>query len=59
MPVNAPDTGSIPGPGRFHLLRAAKPMHHTTEPWLWSPCGTTTELTLPRDHGPQQEKPLQ
>ena len=28
LPVNAEDTGSIPGLGRFHMLQATKPMHH-------------------------------
>ena len=26
--ANARDTGSIPGPGGYHMQRAAKPMHH-------------------------------
>ena len=29
LPVNAGDTGLVPGPGRFHMLhRASKPMFH-------------------------------
>ena len=27
-PANAGDTGSSPGPGRSHILRATKPVHH-------------------------------
>ena len=27
-PANAGDTGSIPGPGRSHMPRATKPVHH-------------------------------
>ena len=44
-PADAGDTGSIPGPGRFHKPHA---------PQLLSPCATTTE-----DCAPQEEKPLQ
>ena len=42
-PTNAGDTGSVPGPGRFHM---------------WSPCTATTELVF-RGNVLQQEKPLQ
>ena len=28
LPANAGDMGSIPGPGRFHMPRATKLMHH-------------------------------
>ena len=28
LPANAGDTGSSPGPGRSHMLGAAKPVHH-------------------------------
>ena len=39
LPAHAEDTGSIPGPGRFHMLWATKPMHlsyqvHALEPML-------------------------
>ena len=27
-PANAGDTGSSPGPGRSHMPRATKPVHH-------------------------------
>ena len=39
-PANAGDTGSSPGPGRSHMLRAAEqlsPCATTTEPELYSP----------------------
>jgi len=32
MPCNPGDTGSIPGPGKFHTLQATKPFATTTEP---------------------------
>ena len=43
-PVSAGDMGSIPGPGRFHMI---------------SPFVTTTEAQVPRARVPQQEKPPQ
>ena len=36
-PANAGDTGSIPGAGRSHMRRAAKPESQVTEPVLPSP----------------------
>ena len=29
LPANAGNMGSIPAPGRFHMPRATKPMHHS------------------------------
>ena len=48
--ANAGDTGSIPGPGRFHSHRTMKPM---------SPHAAATEAHVPRAHAPQQKKPSQ
>ena len=49
-PVNAGDTGSIPGPGRSQtMLRSSK----ARVPQLLSPRAART----PRAHAPQQEKP--
>ena len=28
LPASVRDTGLIPGPGRFHMLQATKPVHH-------------------------------
>ena len=39
-PANAGDEGSIPGPGRFHLLRG----NEACEPRLLSPCSRAHEL---------------
>ena len=66
-PANAGDTGSIPGPGRSHLLQSNQAhapqllsLHSgSREPQLLSPCATTTEAGAPRAHALQQEKPLQ
>ena len=66
--ANAGDTGSIPGPGRFHMLwsnkarvtQPMKPVHaraHT--PQLLSLCVASTETCVPRACAPQQEKPPQ
>ena len=44
LPANAGDTGSIPGPGRFHMPRR----NETCVPQLLSP----------RAHALQQEKPV-
>ena len=67
LPANAGDTGSSPGPGRFHMLqsnefRAPQLLSlrfRAREPQLLSPCATTTEALLPRAHALQQEKPPQ
>ena len=40
-PGNAGNTGSIPGPGRFHMLRS----NWTHAPQLLSPGAATTEST--------------
>ena len=55
LPANAGDTGSIPGPGRSHMLRSNK----AREPQLLSPHATTTEVHMPRNHALQQKKPPQ
>ena len=48
MPANAGDTGSVFGPGRFHL------------PWRQlNLCASATESSHPRSCAPQQEKPSQ
>ena len=54
-PANAGDTGSIPGPERFHMLRS----NQAHEPQLPGPRAAITEAHLPRAHARQQEKPLQ
>ena len=41
LPANAGDTGSIPGPGRSHMLQS---IPHAAE--RLSPCATTTEPAL-------------
>ena len=60
LPVNAGDTGSIPGPGRFHMQW--NNLAH--EPQLLSPCSRAHGPQLlrpivPRASDPQQEKSLQ
>ena len=55
LPANAGDMGSIPGPGRFHMLRS----NQAHVPQLLSPRATTTEAQVPRAYARQQEKPLQ
>ena len=47
-PANAADTGSIPGPGRLHIIAEQL-----------SPCLTTTQPMRPRAYVQQQEKPPQ
>ena len=61
-PANAEDTGSIPGPGRSHMPRATKPMHHNhwdcfraREPQLLKPLGLEPGLCNKRSH--RNEKP--
>ena len=66
-PANAGDTGSSPGPGRFHMPRsnwAREPQllslrSRAHAPQLLSPRATTTEAHAPRARAPQQEKPPQ
>ena len=53
LPANAGDTGSSPGPGRFHMPRSNK----APVPQLLSLSATTTEAHTPRARAPQQEKP--
>ena len=50
LPANAGDTGSIPGPGRSHMLWS----NYTHEPQLLSPRATTTEACVPRARALQQ-----
>ena len=67
LPANAGDTGSSPGPGRFHMPRSNKApvpqllsLRSTArEPQLLSPRATTTEACGPRVHALQQKKPRQ
>ena len=54
-PANAGDTGSIPGPGRSHMLRC----NWARAPQLLSPRATTTEARAPRARAPHQERPPQ
>ena len=66
-PANAGDTGSSPGPGRFHMPWSNKAhvpqllslRSRAREPQLLSPHATTTEARTPRACAPQQEKPPQ
>ena len=66
-PANAGDMGSIPGPGRSHMLRsnyAHAPQllslcSRARAPQLLSPCAATTEAPAPRARAPHQEKPQQ
>ena len=46
--ANAEDAGSIPGPGRLHIIAEQL-----------SPCLTTTQPMRPRAYVQQQEKPPQ
>ena len=66
--ANAGDTGSIPGPGRFHMLRATKAWapqllepvsSRAWEQQLMSPRAATAEVHVPRAHAAQEEKPPQ
>ena len=67
LPANSGDTGSIPGPGRCHMLQSnwasepqpLSPCSRACKPQPVSPCATTTEARLSRACAPQQEKPLQ
>ena len=54
-PANARDTGSIPGPGIFHILRSNK----ARVPQLLSLCVATTEAHTPRACALQKKKPSQ
>ena len=44
LSANAGDTGSIPGPGKFHMPRSN--LAHV--PQILSPCAATTEACVPR-----------
>ena len=67
LPANAGDKGSIPGPGRSHMLQSNKArapqllsLHSRAhEPQLLSPRAATTEAHVPRACVLQQEKPPQ
>ena len=67
LPANAGDTGSNPGPGRFHMLQSNEAhvlqlrslRSRACKPQLLSPHATTTEACVPRACAPQQERPLQ
>ena len=56
LPANAGDTGSIPGPGRFHMPRSNEahvpqllsPSSKAGEPQLLSPRDATTEAQCPQ-----------
>ena len=66
-PASAGDTGSSPGPGRFHMLQSNKGREpqllslrsRALEPQLLSLCAATTEACVPRAPALQQEKPPQ
>ena len=58
------DTGSIPGPGRSHMLRSNPATHHSywaraLQPARQSPNPETTEPRAPGAHVLRQETPLQ
>ncbi|XP_073650627.1 ubiquitin-conjugating enzyme E2 W [Tursiops truncatus] len=65
--ANAGDMGSGPGPGRSHMPQSSEAhmpqllslRSRAREPQLLSPHATTTEASVPRAHGLQQEKPPQ
>ena len=50
-PANAGHTGTIPGPGSFHMPQGNQAHDKTAEPVLWGPSATTMEA-----RAPQQEK---
>ena len=54
-PANAGDTGSVPGPGRFHMPRRS----WARVPQLLPLSAATTEACGPRACAPPQGKPLQ
>ena len=66
-PANVGDTGSSPGPGRFHMPQSKEAcvpqllsLHSRAhEPQLLSPRATTAEACTPKARAPQQEKPPQ
>ena len=63
MPAGAGDTGSIPGPGRFHMPQSSHACEHNPrapalEPSsLKCPHGAATVACVSRACAPQQEKP--
>ena len=46
-PANAGNTGSIPDPGRCHMLRSNQPTCHMIEPVLENSEATATEACAP------------
>ena len=54
-PCNAGDTGSMPGPGRPHMLQG----NEALEPQKLRPHEATNEARGPRAGAPQLEKPVQ
>ena len=52
-PANVGDMGSIPGPGRFHMLRS----NWACVPQLLSPCAAAAEAHMPRARAPQEKPP--
>ena len=59
-PANAGDVGSIPGPGRSHMLWRTRPKSTAVaEPVLQSLGAAATEPERPRARAPQQQKPRQ
>ena len=57
LPSSARDTGSIPGPGRFHNYWACALEPGSCNCWTHVP--QLQKSTYPGAHAPQQEKPLQ
>ena len=53
LPANAGDMGSVPGPGRFHILQSNK----AHGPQLPSPWAAATESHMPRAHALQEKPP--
>ena len=53
LPASAGDTGSFPGPGRYHMLQSNK----AHGPHLPSPWAAATEAPVPRAHGLQEKQP--
>ena len=55
LSANAGDTGSIPGPGRFHMPRGhsarvpqlLSPCSRALEPQLLGPCDANNEARMP------------
>ena len=59
LPAKAGDLGSIPGPGRSHILWGSKPMHlnySAHEPQLQKPACPSTLSRAPKQMWPQQRE---